>query len=187
MSAVATKSRLFETAFERSLCFHRVYCNPGKRMKIEYQPVYDKKGVWHLEETGETSLYDSIQSFADSVDINLIMSRYKNGEIDVLNRVQGFYGDVSNVPTNYADILNETLKAERLFMSLAPEVRERYNNSISQFMSEIGTKEGQEKLYGSKSGSDINGSSVSSGAVSGDSGSVSSDKDNSKKVGADNA
>lgn len=124
----------------------RYHMNAGSRKKQEYLPVYDSFGVWHLEKTKESDLYLDIQSFADSCDINVLMARYRNGETDVLSRVQGFYGDVSNIPSNYAELMNTKLQAESLFNGLSAEVREKYNNSVEQFMAEIGTKEGLEKL-----------------------------------------
>lgn len=123
-----------------------IYIEHGNRVKTEYQPVYDQNGVWHLEKSGETNLYLDIQSHADSCDINVIMARYRNGETDVLSRMQGVYGDVTNVPTNYAEIRNQQIKAEQLFMSLAPDVREKYGNSVEQFMASFSTKEGWEAI-----------------------------------------
>lgn len=124
----------------------RYHMNAGSRKKQEYLPVYDSFGVWHLEKTKESDLYLDIQSFADSCDINVLMARYRNGETDVLSRVQGFYGDVSNIPSNYAELMNTKLQAEALFNGLSADVREKYNNSVEQFMSEIGTQAGLEKL-----------------------------------------
>lgn len=124
----------------------RRHCQSGDRIKIEYQPVYDQRGIWHLEESGKTNKYLEIQSHAESCDINILMARYRNGETDVLSRIQGVYGDVSEVPRNYAEILNQQLKAEQLFKGLSPEVREKYGNSVEQFMSSLSTKEGWEAI-----------------------------------------
>ena len=118
----------------------------GSKIKTEYQPVYDVNGVWHLEPCGKNNTYMEIQSHAESCDINLIMARYRNGETDILSRIQGVYGDVTNVPTNYADIVNAQLKAEQLFLSLAPDIREKYNNSVEQFMSSFSTRKGWEDI-----------------------------------------
>ena len=131
----------------------RRHADAGSRIKIEYQPVYDMAGVWHLEKSGESNLYLDIQSHADSCDINIIMARYANGETDVLQRIQGMYGDVTNVPTNYAEIMNQQLKAKALFMGLSSEVREKYHNSVEEFMASFSTKEGWEAI-GFKFGSD---------------------------------
>lgn len=136
----------------------RLNCNAGSRTHKEYMPVYDMQGIWHLEESGESNHYLEIQSHADSCDINIIMARYANGETDVLSRMQGVYGDFTNVPTNYAEIMNQQIKAKNLFMSLASEVREKYNNSVEEFMSSFSTKEGWEAI-GFKFGEDADNSS----------------------------
>lgn len=140
------KSLKFTTHLSRMVNPERYHCEVGNRIADEFEPVYDRAGVWHLEKSGETNRYLEIQSYADSCDINVIMARYRNGETDVLQQVQGTYGDFANIPTNYADMMNAKIQAEKLFMSLAADVREKYNNSVEQFMSEIGTKAGLEKL-----------------------------------------
>lgn len=137
---------VFRSHYDAQYNHERIHSEIGSHYKTEFQPVYDRTGVWHLEECGKTDIYAEIQSYADSCDINVIMARYRNGETDVLQQIQGTYGDVSNIPTNYADLMNAKLQAERLFMSLSADVREKYNNSVEQFMSEIGTKSGLEKL-----------------------------------------
>lgn len=137
---------VFRTYYGSLAAHKRKFMCAGSRKKQEYQPVYDRAGVWHLEPTRESNLYLEIQSFAASCDINVIMARYRNGETDVLQRIQGFYGDISNIPTNYAELMNAKIQAESLFAGLAADVRAKYNNSVEQFMSEIGTKSGLEKL-----------------------------------------
>lgn len=137
---------VFRSYYDSLFAHKRQFTCHGSRKKQEYQPVYDRAGVWHLEPTRETDLYLEIQSFAASCDINVIMARYRNGETDVLQRIQGVYGDFANIPTNYADLMNAKIQAESLFAGLAADVRAKYNNSVEQFMAEIGTKSGLEKL-----------------------------------------
>lgn len=124
----------------------RIFSSHGEREKRVFQPVFDKRGIWHLEQTDTSNTYLEIQSHADSVDINVIMARFRAGETDVLQQIQNQYGDVSEMPTNYADIVNAQLKAEALFKSLSAEIREKFNNSVEQFMARIGTKDGLEVL-----------------------------------------
>lgn len=136
----------FRTLYDVLVAHERVRAPIGSRVAPTYQPVYDRAGVWHLEQNGKTDKYLEIQSYADSCDINVIMARYRNGETDVLEQIQGTYGDFSAIPTNYAEILNAKLQAESLFGSLSADVRAKYNNSVEQFMAEIGTRSGLEKL-----------------------------------------
>lgn len=142
----------FETWRMRQQKPIRRYCDSGTREKMSYQPIYDRAGVWHLEEMDtKIQTYMEIQSYADECDINLIMARYRNGETDVLSKVQGVYGDFTNVPNDFAQVLNDTIKMEQVFMSLAPEVREKFNNSFEQFGAALGTKEWQDIMFPPKS------------------------------------
>ena len=68
----------------------RFLSNVGSRDKIVYGASYNEKGQLILEEKGREDWYGYIQSHKDSVDIHVLLARFKNGETDVLNRVQGF-------------------------------------------------------------------------------------------------
>lgn len=103
-------------------------------MHVVYGSVFDDKGRLYLEEKGKESLYDYIQSFAESVDIHVIMKRFANGETDVLSKVQGFYGDFTNLPVDYAQLLNTVNSGQRLFDSLPVEQRAIFGHSFNEFM-----------------------------------------------------
>lgn len=63
---------------------------PGSRTKVIYSGVYDDEGRLTLQEVGTEDVYDVIQSHASEVDMDTIMRRYKNGDVDVLDRVPAF-------------------------------------------------------------------------------------------------
>lgn len=115
----------------------RIKSNRGDRMHKLYGGVYDDSGRLRLEEKGEESLYDYIQSFADSVDIHVILKRFANGESDVLSKVQGFYGDFTNLPTDYAQLLNTVQAGEDMFNSLPVDVRAKFGHSFNEFMTAL--------------------------------------------------
>lgn len=115
----------------------RFRTNHGDRMHKLYGAVYDEQGRIRLEEKGEESLYDHIQSFAESVDIHVLLKRFANGEPDVLSRVQGFYGDFTGLPTNYAQLLNTVNDGERMFNSLPVEVRAEFGHNFHEFMNAL--------------------------------------------------
>lgn len=106
----------------------------GSRYKTEYSAKYDKDGVLVLEEVGKKDLYEYIQSFAESCDINVIMNRYAQGDTDVLQRVQGFYFDVSSVPDNMPELLNKLNHAESEFNKMPVEFKELYGNDFARFI-----------------------------------------------------
>lgn len=124
----------FRTQYDPS---ERVYSEPGSPVKTLYSPVFDKAGVWHLEESGKHDLYAEIQSHADSVDIHIILQRFESGDVSVLQRVQGTYGDFTSMPKTFAEALNTMIAAEQYFMSLPVETRAQFGHNFNQFIASM--------------------------------------------------
>ena len=78
-----------------------------------------------LSEDGKIDTFDAIQELADYVDIDNIVKRYNNGEIDVLEKVQGFYGDLTTLPVDMRGIYDLNAQGKNLFDSLPADVREQ--------------------------------------------------------------
>lgn len=112
----------------------RVETNPGSPVKQLYSGSYNEKGQVELRKAGQENLYATIQSFAESTDIHTIMRRFVNGEVDVLEKVQGFYGDITEMPKTYADALQRIADSEKVFMSLPVEVRAKFGHNFSEFL-----------------------------------------------------
>ncbi len=112
----------------------RIQSNPGSPIKQLYAGSYNERGQVELREDGTENLYDFIQSFAESTDIHVILRRYENGEVDVLEKVQGFYGDVTEMPKTYAEALQRIADSEKVFMSLPVDVRAKFGHSFSEFL-----------------------------------------------------
>lgn len=128
---MAREKRLWHTQFENH---GRIKSNYGERKHKLYGAVYDDLGRIQLEEKGDEDLYAYIQSFAESVDIHVILKRFTNGETDVLSKVQGFYGDFTHLPTDYAQMLNTVHAGEDMFNSMPVDVRAKFNHSFNEFM-----------------------------------------------------
>lgn len=122
---------MFKTQYDAR---DRIQSNPGNPIKLLYAGSYNERGQVVLKEDGTENLYDFIQSFAESTDIHAIMRRFENGEIDVLEKVQGFYGDVTEMPKTYAEALQRIADSEKVFMSLPVEVRSKFGHSFSEFL-----------------------------------------------------
>lgn len=112
----------------------RIESNPGNPIKQLYTGSYNERGQVELLEDGTEDIYAFIQSFADSTDIHSILQRYQNGEVDVLEKVQGFYGDITEMPRTYAEALQRISDSEKVFMSLPVEVRAKFGHSFSEFL-----------------------------------------------------
>lgn len=118
----------------------------GSPMKEDIVATLDKDGFIQLEVVGEFSLYDEIQSHADSCDINLLYKRFVNGETDVFSRVQGMYGDFSAMPKTYADMLNSVIAGERFFDALPIDVKEKFNGSFTHWMATMESEDWYRKM-----------------------------------------
>lgn len=136
----------FRTQFERE----PVKSNVGSREKILYGASYDEDGRIVLEEKGRENLYDYIQSHRDSCDIHVLLKRYANGEVDVLSQVQGSYGDFTEMPKTYAELLNKINEGETFFNSLPVETRAKFGHSFTQFMASLDSPDLYEMLTGKK-------------------------------------
>lgn len=144
------KEKKFKSHYDRE----RVISNGGSRIKVKYRAEVDKKGVIDLVEDGEENLYDFIQSHADSVNIHRIIERFNRGEVDVLSRIQGVFGDFTNLPTSYAELLNRVIEGENEFAKLPINVRSEFNHSFAEFLSAVGTDRWYDALGIAKPGSE---------------------------------
>ena len=124
----------------------RIVANAGSPVKVTYRGKYDANGRVVLEKSGEENLYDYIQSFRDSVDLNVILARFSNGEVDALSKAQGFYADVTDFPKNMADALNRINQAEEMFKALPLETRQKFDCSFEQFLAQSGTEDWLSKM-----------------------------------------
>lgn len=123
--------KIFKTQYDDRV---RVPANPGNPIKQLYSGSYNERGQVELKEDGVEDLYSFIQSFAESTDIHVILKRYQNGEADVLEKVQGFYGDITEMPQTYAEALQRIADSEKVFMSLPVDVRAKFGHSFSEFL-----------------------------------------------------
>lgn len=134
----------------------------GSREKITYEARYNPKGQLELHEKGKEDWYGYIQSHKDSVDIHVLLERFQRGDVDVLNRVQGFYGDITSMPSTFADALNIVRASEDFFNSLPVDERAKYNHNFSEFLASFDSPDNLRRLF---PGPDV--SSVDSGQRSG--------------------
>lgn len=121
----------FKTQYDER---ERINTYPGNPIKQLYAGSYNERGQIELKEDGTEDTYAFIQSFAESTDIHSILRRYQNGEVDVLEKVQGFYGDITEMPHTYAEALQRIADSEKVFMSLPVDVRAKFGHSFSEFL-----------------------------------------------------
>lgn len=137
------ENRIFRTQYSNN---DRVFCSSGNAVKPTYEGFYNDDGVLELKQTGQINLYDEIQSHAESVDIYTTLNRFTNGDAGALSKVQGLYGDFTEMPKTYADMLNTVINGERKFNSLPVDVRAKFNHNFGEFVAGIGSDSWREKM-----------------------------------------
>lgn len=113
----------------------RFLSNVGSPIKSVLAGSYDENGNFQIVEKAKDNLYAQIQSYAESVDINVILKRFANGDTSVLNKHEPMYGDFTELPKTYAEMLNVVIAGENYFNQLPLEEREKHGNSFAQFLS----------------------------------------------------
>lgn len=120
--------------------------NLGSRKVKKYAPHVDEEGNIELEVVGEDDLYDMIQSHADSVDIRVLLKRFQLGDQSALGVPHGVFGDFTEMPTSYAEMLNKLNKARGIFDSLSVEQRAKFDHDFNQFIATLGSEEWLDKM-----------------------------------------
>lgn len=109
------------------------FSNHGDRFREIREPVFSD-GSLSVEVVGKEDLYDYIQSFADSCDIQKLVNRALNGEPELLNQSVGSYGDFTEFPKTYAEALQKIIDAQNLFEKLPMENRSIFGNDVFKFI-----------------------------------------------------
>lgn len=113
----------------------------------EYQLRINKEtGEEELIKIGKRNIYEEIQSFKESADITNIISRFMNGESDLLHQVNGVYGDFTSAPTSYADYFAKVKEAEKIFNDLPDEIKSKFDYDAEKFFLEFGTDSFTDKV-----------------------------------------
>lgn len=121
----------FKTQYEKN---NRYLSNSGDPDHILYTSRYNEDGIVELVEIGKENIPQMINSHAESVDINVIMERFAQGDREALNRRQLMFGDFTALPKTLAEALNIARAGEEYFDTLPVEEKKKFNNSYAEFL-----------------------------------------------------
>lgn len=133
---------MVKTKFDRV----RMHTPSGTKYLNTYQEEISKKGNLHLVKTGQTNVYDKIQSDLEGTKIENILHQVAMGDLSVLNQRETLYVDATNMPKNLMEAQNIVIKAKAEFEQFPKEVREIFHNSPEEYVSEMGSKEFLDKM-----------------------------------------
>lgn len=115
-----------------------------------FKPVLSGKlmpdGTIRLTEVDRVDIKAEINSHASTCDMAYILSRLRQGDSSVVNVTPGVYGDFTQFPKSYAEMLQLVQSGEAAFDSLPLDVRSQFDNDISKWFASIGSDEWRSKM-----------------------------------------
>lgn len=108
--------------------------NPGSRYRKSYIGKRDVNGKLTLQCTGRVDQYAIIQADRMSTDINVILSRFADGDSTVLSRMQAVFGDFTGLPDSYIGMVNMIEEGKRNFEALPPQMRAVFGNDFVRML-----------------------------------------------------
>lgn len=117
----------------------------GNRYQNNYAYEIDNYGRKVLVKTGETDLYAKIQESLEETKIENILQRVAIGDNSVL-RPDGIYADVSEVPTNLVEAMQQIQMLNNEWNKLDNETKRKYNFSVEEFVAAAGTEDWQRDM-----------------------------------------
>lgn len=132
------KKKFFRNYFERN----RAISNSGTPFQDDYAYEIDKEtGVKSLVKVGETDFQALIDANRDSTDIQKMVERFVAGDQTALNSMEGLFIDATQMPSNYAELVDRVQKAEEAFSKLPADIKSAFNNSPTEFWQSYGSPE----------------------------------------------
>lgn len=119
----------------------KYYTPAGSSIKPVYSAKVRDDGVIELVQTGEEDIQEFIDSFAEETCISSIVARCAAGDTSVLSKRQGTYGDFSDFPKTYRDVLQVVIDGRNYFDSLPVEIKDKFNQSFEQWFTTYGTED----------------------------------------------
>lgn len=109
--------------------------NPGSRYRNSYIGKRDANGNLDLHCTGRVDQYAMIQADKESTDINVILSRFAEGDSTALSRMQAIYADFTGLPDSYVGMINMIEDGKRAFDELPAAMKQVFDNDFVKMLS----------------------------------------------------
>lgn len=155
-----TKKKInFVTAFDEQERFLNASGSPIQKV---YKAIDDENGHSILVEVGETNIQDNINSHEEGSLLKNILKRYaETGDISIIQQMNSNYIDTVDMPNNLGDMLNAKNKAEAIYASLDPKIKETlsYDDFINNLINGYSAKSAEkvEKVDNNQVKTDLEG------------------------------
>lgn len=118
----------------------------GEKYQIEHTPHMGLDGRRKLIKDNPKPIYEMIQASREQCEIERIVKRAMNGDLSVLNAMEGQYIDITGAPSSLAQAQQIIIDAKRKFEELDTETKKKFDNNVEIFIAEAGSKEWLDKM-----------------------------------------
>ena len=113
----------------------------GTKVVTEHREFIDTEGKRFLIKDREINIYEKIQASREQTEIENILRRAAEGDMNVLNMVNGSYMDIVDAPKSLAEAQQFIIKAKAEFDSLPKEIRQKFENNAENYVATYGTEQ----------------------------------------------
>lgn len=115
----------------------RKHAPAGNKIEIRHEYDVDKWGHKVLKKTRKVDVYSIIQSHKDETDIEKIIRRATEGDINALNVVNATYKDITEAPKNLLEQQNMILKKKIEFEKLPKDIKKEFDYDVNNYIGEL--------------------------------------------------
>lgn len=118
----------------------------GEKFQMEHTPHMGLDGKRKLIKDNPKPIYEMIQASREQCEIERIVRRALNGDVSVLNAVEGQYIDITGAPKSLAHAQQIIINAKNDFDKLNTETKKKFDNNVEIFIATAGSKEWLDKM-----------------------------------------
>lgn len=118
----------------------------GEKYQMEHTPHMGLDGKRKLIKDNPKPIYEMIQASREQCEIERIVKRAMEGDLSVLNAMEGQYIDITGAPKSLAHAQQIIINAKNDFDKLDTETKKKFDNNVEIFIATAGSKEWCDKL-----------------------------------------
>lgn len=114
--------------------------DPGKKYKIEYEMSDPDGSEYDIRPTkNPTDIQELINSYRDSCDIELLISRFTAGDVNAIRPLSAVPdADITNIPENIHELNDRVMAADNVWNSLPENIKANFSD-IDDFYNSVGS------------------------------------------------
>ena len=147
------------TKFRNNTQTLKTFTPCGERFQDVYEldPDVEKPSEFFIRKAQKKyDIQSYINSFKDSCDINLIIERFRNGDIGAISSGKPvFYADITGVPDNIQELSSSVRYATNFFNSLPDSIKGNFAD-VNDFYNSVGTERFASAFIGNSNVGDSN-------------------------------